>query len=134
MPSGYGPTASATASAATSAAASSTNTKLRIRSAPIRSATLAAGLRAGEDAVELRLAHRGLVEQLDEIARDAADVLGKFFRIEQAGDPAQPDHAVDRGRRVDPAERQARRQIDALVAHGRHRGPHRIGRIGGEEM
>src|SRR5262245_5074347 len=82
MPSGYGPTASAKASAATSAATSSRRTAPRIRSAPA-----AAGLRAGEDAVELRVAHLGLVEQLDEVARDAADVLRKFLRIEQARDP-----------------------------------------------
>ena len=90
------------------------------------SAAASARLRSGQDAVECGVVGLGLIEQLEELARRDADVFGKSVRIEQPRDPPQPDGAVDRGRRVDPAERQPRREVDALGRDRRDRRPQRV--------
>ena len=51
---------------------------------------------------------------------------GKLLRIEDLGEPPQPDQPVDRRREVDPAERHLRRQMHPPGAHRRDLRPHRI--------
>src|SRR5262249_35520502 len=105
---GWGPTGSASTSPTASAASSRRNAERRIGSPPA-----SARLGAGEDAVELLVGDVSLIEQLDEVARGGADIIGKLVRIQQPGDPAQPDDAIERGRRIDAAGWQPRRGQNA---------------------
>ena len=59
-----------------------------------------------------------MIEETIERARGFAKVSWEFLRIEQPGQPLQADHAVERRRSVDPAERSGGSEIDAALAHG----------------
>jgi hypothetical protein len=52
--------------------------------------------------------------------------MGELVGIKQPGEPLEADHAVERGRPVDPAERRRGGEIDPLIAHGLDAGPQRI--------
>src|SRR5215475_10009586 len=98
------------------------------------SAATTAWLRPREDAGERGIVGLGLVEQLEELPRRRADVFPEPVRVEQPRDPSQADVAVDRWRRVDPAEGKPRSEIHPLGGDRGDRGPQGIGAIRGEEI
>src|SRR5215471_372998 len=89
---------------------------------------------ASENAIERRVVRLDPIEKLEERARDLTHVLGKPVGIKQSGNPAQADRAIDRRRRIDPAEGKPRRKKDALRADCRDRGPDGIGIDLGEKI
>src|SRR5215469_2166242 len=98
----------------------------RATSATPNSKAMVGSARLAEELIELRVARRLLIEELIKSFRFGPDILGKGLRIEQFGEPAQPDQAIGAGRLVDPAERIKRFEIDALVANRFHALPARI--------
>src|SRR5262245_46264598 len=69
--------------------------------------------------VEIGVRRRHVVEARVELARLRADVFLEVAGIEDLRQPAQPDQAVDRGRKIDPAKRHFRRQMHAAGTYGR---------------
>src|SRR5262245_41810791 len=84
--------------------------------------------------VEIGVRRRHMIEALVEITRQRADVFLEMLGVEDLRQPPQPDQAIDRGREVDPAERQFWRQMHATVAHGGDFLPERIAPHIGREV
>src|SRR5215467_3847015 len=112
----------------------SASANVATRTARRRNDTRASFTGASENAIERRVVRLDPIEKLEERARDLTHILRKPVGIKQSGNPAQADRAIDRRRRIDPAEGKPRRKKDALRADGRDRGPDGIGIDLGKEI
>src|SRR5262245_15206293 len=75
-----------------------------------------------------------MIETCIEIARKHTQVLRETSRIQDLGEPPQPDQAVDAGREIHPAKGHFRRQMHPVVAHGLDRRPRWITAHGIEKL
>src|SRR4051794_29773473 len=75
--------------------------------------TDAASVASRQHAVDLFVARRHVIEHVMEIACERAQVFRKRFRIENFRKPPQTNQSIDRGRKIDPAERHFWREVDA---------------------
>src|SRR5262245_2854765 len=76
-----------------------------------------------EQACDLIVVRRHMIEHGVEFAGQVAQILRKARRIENLRQPPEPDQPIDRGWKVDPAEWQLGGQMDAPGRDCRDRAP-----------
>src|SRR5262245_44785422 len=80
----------------------------------------------GDQAIELRVARVDVVEKTIELPRCFVKGLSQYILIEEAGQPFQSHHAVERRWPVDPTEWRGGSKIDPLLAYRLYFRPKRV--------